>query len=763
MIRLERVPAAHLIAGGLCAGLAVSLLVRVEGRLAALVGATLAVASPWLTGGRRPAALALALASAGLWWGSARLDVIDASELEPSVGESGFFRAEVTGPARRGTFATRLPVRVRALDGRDVDEPARLELPLGRGPPQGALIDLVATVRRPQAAEEPGEFDEAGYLRRQGVHVVLRAETYRVVGRRGGLPGVADRLRLALARSIAPGLEGERRAVVAGIVLGEDEGLDDGLRDAFRASGLYHLLAVSGQNVAFVVLGAILLAWSVGLPRRAGQAAALVGVIGYVSAVGWQPSVVRAGVAGGLASLAWLASRPADRWYFFLLGAALLLAVNPYALLEPGFQLSFAAVAAIFVLVPRVSRTLEGYPVPRRLADVVAISAACGFATAPVLWLHFGAVPVFSVVANAIATPVVAPILGLGLASAGLAQVLPGAATALAFANGWLAAYLAWCARLVGGLPFAQATSVRALVAGLVAVAFVVVAVRLRPPRRARLVGLAAMAATLAVGWKLLLASVGAAPPAPAGLRVTFLDVGQGDAVLVEVPEGAILVDQGPPEGRVSEQLDALGIDSLAALVLTHPQRDHVGGAAEVLAGTKVGFVLDPSIASESPDEKAALREARQRGVRIVVARVGLRFRLGRLRLQVLWPDDSAAPSGDPNDRAVVLLATYGMTDVLLTADAETNVTLPLRPPPVEVLKVAHHGSADDGLPELLRLTRPRVAVVSVGERNDYGHPKPSTIHALAEAPGLDVHRTDDDGRVVVESNGRGLTVTTER
>ncbi len=193
----------------------------------------------------------------------------------------------------------------------------------------------------------------------------------------------------------------------------------------------------------------------------------------------------------------------------------------------------------------------------------------------------------------------------------------------------------------------------------------------------------------------------------------------------------------------MSEQLDALGIDSLAALVLTHPQRDHVGGAAEVLAGSKVGFVLDPSIASESPDEKAALREARRRGVRIVVARAGLRFRLGRLRLQVLWPDDSAAPSGDPNDRAVVLLATYGMTDVLLTADAETNVTLPLRPPPVEVLKVAHHGSADDGLPELLRLDA-SAAWPSSRSANETTTAIRSRarIQRLAEAPGLDVHRT---------------------
>jgi competence protein ComEC len=224
------------------------------------------------------------------------------------------------------------------------------------------------------------------------MHVVLRAGSFRVVGRRGGLGGLADGLRATVARSLAPGLEGERRAVVAGVVLGEDEGLDQELRDQFRASGLYHLLAVSGQNVAYVVASMILLAWALGLPRWAGEAGALAAVGAYVLAVGWQPSIVRAGVAGGLASLAWLASRPRDRWYFMLVGAAILLAWNPYSLLEPGFQLSFAAVAAIFVLVPRLERRLEGYPLPRRLAEVIAVSGACGAVTAPIVWLHFGAV-----------------------------------------------------------------------------------------------------------------------------------------------------------------------------------------------------------------------------------------------------------------------------------------------------------------------------------------------------------------------------------
>src|SRR5688572_2436530 len=172
----------------------------------------------------------------------------------------------------------------------------------------------------------------------------------------------------------------------------------------------------------------ILLAWTLGFPRWIGEIGALGAVFAYVLAVGWQPSVVRAGVAGGLASLAWLASRPSDRWYFLLVGAAVLLGWNPYSLLDPGFQLSFAAVAAIFVLVPRIDRRLEGYPLPGRLAAVVSVSAACGLATAPILWLHFGAIPVYSVLANALAAPVVAPLLGLALAAATLHPVLPAAA-----------------------------------------------------------------------------------------------------------------------------------------------------------------------------------------------------------------------------------------------------------------------------------------------------------------------------------------------
>jgi competence protein ComEC len=302
------------------------------------------------------------------------------------------------------------------------------------------------------------------------VRVVLHADRWKIVGRRGGLGGIGDGLRMALSRSIARGLHGTRRGLVEGVVLGDEQALSESLRNRFRASGLYHLLAVSGQNVALVAAGALALVWLLGFPRWLGQLAAIGAIASYVLAVGAQPSVIRAGVAGVLASAAWLAARPADRWYFLWLGALVLLAWNPYDVLDAGFQLSFVAVASIFVLVPRIAAILEGYPLPAKFAAVVAVSAACGVVTAPILWFQFHAIPLLTVPANALAEPAVAPLLYLAFAAALTAPIFPPAASAIAWLNGWCAAYLAGCARLFGSLPGAQVRSGRAVVVLLVLV-----------------------------------------------------------------------------------------------------------------------------------------------------------------------------------------------------------------------------------------------------------------------------------------------------
>jgi len=409
----------------------------------------------------RAFALALALAVAGWWWGSVRLDQLDRSALAARIGEAGRARVVVTGPPRRGRFDLRAPGAVTRFSGAPVHERVLLELPAGRSPPQqGAILAVLALVKRPHGPSHG--FDERTWLRRHGVHVVLRVDEWRAVGRRGGLVGLADRLRRRLQTSVARGLHGDRAAVIEGVVLGDDGGLPDGLRARFRAAGLYHLLAVSGQNVALVVASVLVVAWLLGIARFFAQLGALTAIACYVLAVGAQPSVVRAGVVGALGSVAWLSARSADRWHLLLVGAIALLAWNPYTLFDAGFQLSFAAVGAIFVLVPRFQRFLEGYPLGKARA-AVAVSAACGLVTAPILWVQFHSLQLLAVPANALAAPAVAPLLLLALAAAALAPLSGTAAAALAWLNGWCAAYLVLVARLVGGLPFAQVQSTRTL------------------------------------------------------------------------------------------------------------------------------------------------------------------------------------------------------------------------------------------------------------------------------------------------------------
>ena len=686
------------------------------------------------------------------------------SPLAHEIGESASAELVVTGPARTTSWAVRVQAEVRRFGEARVRERVLLLLPVGRSPPRGAILETVARVTEPREPESG--FDERTWLARQGIHVVLRGGPWRQTGARGGLAGVGDHVRDRVERAVGRGVGGVRRALVLGVVLGEDEGLSDQVRADFRAAGLYHLLAVSGQNVSFLALGIYGLGWLLRLPRIARELTTVGGIGLYVLAVGWQPSVVRAGIAGALASFAWLVARPRDRWHFLALGALVLLAWAPTSALEPGFQLSFAAVAGIFLGVPRARDRLEGYPLPGRLAEGLGVAVVCGVVTAPIVLLHFGQAPLYTVPANVLAEPAVPLVLGLGLAAGVVDPFAPSVAASLAWLAGLAAEWVELVARLVASLPSAQIGAKTALAFALTLAAIWLV-VRHAPPRRgarrpalAMVVGASGVVALGIAGWW----AVRPAPVwhQPAGLRVTFLDVGQGDSVLLETASARVLVDQGPPEADVAGQLARMGIRGLSALVLTHPQRDHVGGAADVVRRLRVGAVLDPGLAATGPDREETIAAARQRDVPVRIVRAGTQFKAGGLVLRVLWPEDSGTASEDPNLNAVVLVATYGETDVFLSADAESDVTARLPLGQVEIMKVAHHGSADPGLDDELRVLRPRIAVISCGRNNDYGHPRAETLAALSASPGITVYRTDLDGRIVVESDGRQLRVRTE-
>jgi competence protein ComEC len=754
-----------LLVGAVCVGLTLSIWIALPLAAACVLVMFACIGVLTSHGLARLAAVGVALAVLGLAWGSLRMDALRASVLADELGETGVAELVTVAPARSSEWTTRVIAVTREFRHAPVHERVLLVLPVGRSPPRGAILEASVRVTEPRP-EEDG-FDEREWLARQGVHVVLEASSWHQVARRGGLAGFGDGLRDRIEHAVSRGAHGTRRGIVLGVVLGEDEGLPADVRDDFRASGLYHLLAVSGQNVAFLAGGIYALGWLLRLSKAVRQLSILAVIASYVLAVGWQPSVVRAGVAGALASLAWLAARPTDRWYFLAVGALVLMAWMPTSVLEPGFQLSFAAVAAIFVAVPRVRWWLDGYPVPRVLSDAVAVAFTCGVVTAPIVLFHFDEAPAYTVPANVVAFLAAPLVLGLGLLAAVVEPLSPSAAAGLAALAGWAGAWLVLVARVVADLPSARIGTYAALVVATAVLVpwFLVRASRRRPRFRAQLRGAGLLLAGIAV---LVAAAWVSARPAPTwkpptGLRVTFLDVGQGDAALLETSRARVLVDQGPPEADVAGQLAALGVRSLSAVVLTHPQRDHVGGAAGVIRRLDVAQVLDPGLAASGPESEEAHRVARARGVPVRVVRSGAIFRAGGLVLRVLWPHDAGTPSEDPNLNAIVLVASYGETDVFLPADAESDVTSSLPLQEVEILKVAHHGSEDAGLASELHDLRPRVAVISCGRNNGYGHPRPETVAALEGSPGLAVYRTDQDGRVVVESVDGGLTVRTER
>jgi competence protein ComEC len=460
----------HAFVGAVCLGfglanLARPALVPALGAAVALTSVGIAASVPRL----RAAALGAAVVSVAWGWGGLRLAQLDRSVLASRIGTAEWAMVEVEEPPRLGTFDQRMKALVVRWGSLRVHEPVLLELPLGRSPPQGARLRLLGELKTPPGPSNG--FDEKTWLRRQGIHAVLRGQSYRSVGQRGGISGIGDSVGRWLSSDTTPGLSGDRREVIEAIVLGRTSGVDQGLLDDFRATGLYHCLAVDGLKVAAIGGGAAAIILLLGLGIYVAQTAALLTVAAYALAVGLHPSVVRASLAAGLGSLAWLAGRERDRWQAMLVGAAVLLGWNPYALYDAGFQLSFAAVASIFVVTPRVVRALEGYPVSHGLAQLIGVSTACGLATAPVTWFQFHQISLVTVPANVVAVPVVVEVLGLALLTAVVAPVAPSVAAAMAQLNGWGAWFVAICARAFARIPGAQITSPRvAAILGLGAV-----------------------------------------------------------------------------------------------------------------------------------------------------------------------------------------------------------------------------------------------------------------------------------------------------
>jgi competence protein ComEC len=572
----------------------------------------------------------------------------------------------------------------------------------------------------------------------------------------------SDQIRDRASEGLGKGMPPREAELARGFVLGQDDRIDEKTKEDFRRSGLSHLLAVSGENVTLLALLAMPLLGMLGIPLRERLLWVLALIAVYVPVAGAGPSIQRAGVMGGVGVLATLGGRRASRLYALALAAVATLAIDPAVAGDIGWQLSFAAVLGILLLAAPIRRAVMvrlGVGRWRRaLAEGLGVTIAATLATAPLIAFHFETLSTTTLVANVVAMPAVAPAMWLGMCGAGLAQVPGVPLEPLNGLNALLLAYVAqvasWCAapgwaevhvHLSSGGLIASYLGL----AGIVLLCLVLRRFRPRVPRLKPAAALAALGAALLFG--IPDAGGAASPPPFHGLRIDVLDVGQGDAILLQPASApAVLVDGGPPGDDLAGKLADAGVDSLGAAVITHDQSDHAAGIEELFGRfpiERLGFArLD----------RRAIAAAAAAGAKPERIAAGQELRSGQLRLQVLWPPREllSEPLGgeDPNQQALVMEARWHRFSMLLTADAEAE-SVPIDPGPIDVLKVAHHGSDDAGLGSLLDRARPELAVISVGEDNPYGHPTRATLTTL-ERHGVPTLRTDRDGDVVIDVEG---------
>lgn len=558
----------------------------------------------------------------------------------------------------------------------------------------------------------------------------------------------------ASARSLLAGVTPDAMALTLGLAIGDDSLASQRLMADMRTTSMTHLTAVSGSNCAIVTAAVFLLFRRFSVRIRV--IASLVSLALYVLLVGLQPSVLRAATMAAVVLLAYVTGRGVKAVAALALSVSILIVANPQIAYEYGFALSVAATAGILWLAPVIYEKASR-KVAKPIALALSVSAAAQLLCFPILLQLQPGLPTYSLIANMLAEPLVAPVTLLSLLAI-LFIFLPAISTSLF----WIASVFAWfiaeIAHFFAGLPLEISAWPAGQLGTLMAVALVVAVIVSLLSRTSKNRFIATVAAALlAVGSAASLVNgiVRVTTWPGENWQVASCDVGQGDATVIRSESHIALIDVGNDETKIERCLSRLGVSRIDLLVLTHFDQDHVGAIEAVLASREAHTVLISPFEDSRPAVKRAMNAVENVGAEVVVAERELAGNLGALHWTVLSPERHAAGSEDSNDASISMFFEFDGFNLLAMADLgergqmriASNVdqwfegeskTEPL------LLKVAHHGSADQ-YAELIEYLRPNVSLLSVGKANGYGHPTAKTLALLARTNSL-ICRTDELG-----------------
>ncbi len=704
------------------------------------------------------------------------------------------FEVEAVGAARAGQQTATL--RSSANDGPQIRVAATL--PAYPEVTTGDRVTVDGSIRpRPDSAF-------GAYLERIGAIGTLTGRSMTVEHPPVNSAHAIEAARQAAASAMAAVLPEPEAGLAAGILVGLRDRVDRDLAAAFTTAGVSHVVAISGWNIAIVA--AAVAATAGRMRRRRRSILTMVAIVAYVAFAGASASVVRAGAMAGIVLLARESGRAGRAAAALAWAAVLLLIADPSLIRDAGFQLSALATAGLIAWATPLTAWIDGVGrgrLPGWLAESLGVSLAAQAATLPIVLVSFGRLAILSPVVNLAVVPLVAPAMAAGvIAMLGGFLVLAGGPAimgAVLAAPGWvLLRMMVAVVDATARLPFASVTLPSEVAAVLAIATFVsIAAVHLRwrgrgarpkvtsgppmsppvpararaaePTRRPPRVALMVLAVAVVIAGAVVVSR-------PAGVaRVSVLDVGQGDAILIEGSRGGrLLIDGGPDPGRLLVVLDQRippWDRRIDGVILTHPHEDHVAGLARLLDRYRVRRVFEPGTRGPGPGYAAWLSRLAATGSppRLGLA-AGDRLAVDDIDLRVLWPIRGQVPVVPPdggtgiNNVSVVLLGAVGHYRFLLAGDVEQAIDPSLLAdhlPRLDLLKVAHHGSKTATTQAFVDAVRPRIAIASAGTGNPYGHPAKSTLDRLAAA-GARVFRTDVDGSVAVTFGSPGLTVRAE-
>lgn len=662
---------------------------------------------------------------------------------------------EVVGDVQRSTFGSRVKVLTRS----GIAAGTRLTALLPQTdtePRYGELIRVTGSFSPPR-----GEWSRRA-------HRTLEAGTLRVrtLEHAGWAPGIRGMVAPARSRLLdkVGEIEGVGGDLLAGVLLGYRERIRGTLTEAdFRATGLSHLLAVSGTHLAVVVWLAAGLARGAGRGRRVRIMATVLTALAYCALTGMQVSTLRAAFMVAVSAMASLLGRRGDSLAALASAACIIIVSDPSQAFSVGLMLSVGAVAGLVVFAPLVTSwaTLV-LPRPRWLAGAMSVACVAHAATAPLVACVFGEVSAVGPIANLVSVPLMTGALWVGILGACVSLVWSAVGVLLLHASACVLELLAGLAGYAASVPGAVVAAPGSSVALAAVGAFLMFAGWvLWPLPRSRL---QARAVGVCLACALLVPLI--PPPVSATTEMVVLDVGQGDAILVRDSHASILVDTGGDPAVMRAALQRNNVASLDAVVLTHLHADHVGGLDGVRGTARVGMVLVSELAHAELDSGLIDSIKRVSGGDPAPVSAGDVLRFGDFEAAVLWPDSNGLTDSDENDRSIVVEIRRGEHRLLITGDAEERVYAVLNSRNllgrIDVLKVPHHGSRDGIGSAELALMRPVLSVVSLGEGNEFGHPAPSTVSAL-EGIGSRVIRTDQAGDVHIILGTDHLSVRVQR